>query len=546
MDPNPESVVTRTRPVVAGSWIAYDVANTVYHATVTWLLGPYVLSRFDDTTWFGATLTISMIVAGVCTPFFAAIADRTGKSLSYLIGATLLCIAAMFGLGGSAQLGGALGFGPGAVFALLMVAFGIANFGHQTALVFYNSLLPSVASGKRIGLVSGLGIGLGYIAVLGTLAVLLPLSEAQGPEAAFHWASAAFLLLALPCFFVVREKRVLTREEVTKKLLAERARSVFGTIRGLPKNRNMMWFLIGNFMAVDVLNTAIIYFAAYSLSVFGGQEITLFSSHFDLRLHVPALSDAVAQPGAVHFLTIIGLVLNSLALVWGIAAGWMSDKKGALPVLRTCVVVLALALFGGIAFAGNGLKPSEVKDLKEASLAVPRGSIAPDGTPPEKLRTFAEGHEARVVAADHQMAADLWKAVPAERREHWGADAAPPPYYVIERDPPPPWLPTIYVISIAIFGSLGLAGTWSAGRKLLLDLAPREQVGEYFGLYGITNKLSVLASLIFGAVMEYVSPAAAMGTQVVFALIALAVLSLVRLPKAGAVGPGMPIPKQAA
>ncbi len=46
-------------------------------------------------------------------------------------------------------------------------------------------------------------------------------------------------------------------------------------------------------------------------------------------------------------------------------------------------------------------------------------------------------------------------------------------------------------------GAFAIAGIWTAGRKRLIEMAPPAQLGEYFGLYGLTTKISVLGSLLF-------------------------------------------------
>lgn len=53
------------------------------------------------------------------------------------------------------------------------------------------------------------------------------------------------------------------------------------------------------------------------------------------------------------------------------------------------------------------------------------------------------------------------------------------------------------VVVLGTFGAFGLAGIWTAGRALLVRLAPAEKVGEYFGMYGLTLKVSVFGSLLF-------------------------------------------------
>ena len=70
-----------------------------------------------------------------------------------------------------------------------------------------------------------------------------------------------------------------------------------------------------------------------------------------------------------------------------------------------------------------------------------------------------------------------------------------------------------YVLTLVLFGAMGLAGIWTAGRKVLLSLAPRDRVGEFFGLYGVTMKLSVVGALTFGLVADSLGMKAALLTQ---------------------------------
>ena len=51
-------------------------------------------------------------------------------------------------------------------------------------------------------------------------------------------------------------------------------------------------------------------------------------------------------------------------------------------------------------------------------------------------------------------------------------------------------------------GAFAIAGIWTAGRKVLLELVPAERVGEFFGLYGLTTKVSVIGSLAFSIVAD--------------------------------------------
>jgi MFS-type transporter involved in bile tolerance (Atg22 family) len=53
------------------------------------------------------------------------------------------------------------------------------------------------------------------------------------------------------------------------------------------------------------------------------------------------------------------------------------------------------------------------------------------------------------------------------------------------------------IVFLGTFGAFGLAGIWTAGRALLVRIAPKEKIGEYFGMYGLTLKVSVFGSLLF-------------------------------------------------
>jgi UMF1 family MFS transporter len=63
--------------------------------------------------------------------------------------------------------------------------------------------------------------------------------------------------------------------------------------------------------------------------------------------------------------------------------------------------------------------------------------------------------------------------------------------------------PYVLIPTILVLGSGGLAGVWVAGRKFVLDVAPPGKVGALFGLYGVTQKLSVLSCTLFAAMADW-------------------------------------------
>lgn len=433
--------LNRTPFVPATAWILYDLANTVYAATLTFVFFPWLGEHFHTRTLQGVVNSASMVAAGLCVPVFAALADRTGRCRGYLVFATLVCIGAMacFGLSESA--------------APLMAAFFVANFTYNASLVFYNALLPSVAADKSQGLVSGFGVGLGYLGTILTLVIMLK-AQAVGEAIGFPLdhgrtmilLAGLFLVFALPSFFLVRERRNTPKEAFSGALVRRQARQVLQTLKGLPKDRAVMWFLLGNFFCVDVLNTAIAFFGDLTMKTFAepiaAGEVTLFGF-------------TISEPKELAF--VAGLALNLLALVFGVTLGFLTDRLGSLRVLRFS----ALCLVGGLTGAAFTLGQSALG----------------------------------------------------------------------------------YVVAICGLGGLGLSGIWTAGRKLLIDLSPRDRVGEYFGLYGITTKLSVLGSAIFGILKDQVTRLSgddllgwqvALGAQVVPLTLGLIFLAKVKVrPRTG-------------
>ncbi|MBX3464435.1 MAG: MFS transporter [Planctomycetes bacterium] len=398
------------------AWVLYDLANTVYAATLTFVFVPFLKTELGGLAAQGAVNFASMALAGLLVPLLGALADHTARTHRYLALATSACIAAMAGW--------SFGGGP-----WLLGCFFVANLAYNTSLLFYNALLPAVAPAGRAGRISGLGVGFGYLGTIVVLAVLLPL--AIGDRTRFLVAAALFLGLALPCLVLVRDRRRPHAGSARGSLRAALA-SLATALRGLPRHRPLLWFLLGNFCLVDVLNTAVLFFADFTTAVF---QDALDAG----TLH---LLGATVQ-GRTGLLMVMGLCLNGLALAFGIGLGGWTDRA-PLRVLRASALALLGALVGGAVFGG----------------------------------TSALG----------------------------------------------------YLLTLVGLGAMGLAGIQTAGRKVVVVLAPPAQTGQYFGLYGITTKLSVVGALVYGLVADAFGSRPAMLVQAVPLLLGLGCLAMVRLP----------------
>jgi len=54
-----------------------------------------------------------------------------------------------------------------------------------------------------------------------------------------------------------------------------------------------------------------------------------------------------------------------------------------------------------------------------------------------------------------------------------------------------------------LLGGPGVAGLWVAGRKWVVQLAPKGDVGTLFGFYGMSNKLSLLNMVLFTLLADW-------------------------------------------
>lgn len=70
-------------------------------------------------------------------------------------------------------------------------------------------------------------------------------------------------------------------------------------------------------------------------------------------------------------------------------------------------------------------------------------------------------------------------------------------------------------------GAFSLAAVWTAARKRVVELSPAGEIGEYFGLYNLTTKISVASSLVFSLLADRFGFQAALLSQAVPAALGL-------------------------
>ena len=284
-------------PPVLG-WILYDFANTIFSfVVVTRYFGDWIVNeRGQPDVYVGlmsAAVSVALVVA---LPAIGARADRRARHKPILIAFTLLSVLATALLGVVEPV------------LLALIVGGVATFGFNAADSQYHPLLGVVAPERRRGRVSGTAVAVGYLGTLTALFSLGAIVEDGEAQKAFLPAAVLFGLFALPCFFLVRERRTPpppdgSREGPFHQLVAALRRA-----RRAPHGR----LLLARFLYVDAIATVIQFLTVYARRTgdFDGDKI-------DVLLAVSTVASIAAAIGAGLLAERIGakrVILGTLVL----------------------------------------------------------------------------------------------------------------------------------------------------------------------------------------------------------------------------------------
>ncbi|MEO6458553.1 MAG: MFS transporter, partial [Chloroflexia bacterium] len=250
----------RISPLAVWSWVFYDFANTIFSINVVSTYFPLLVKeRGQNDAVYAYPMSAALLFVALLMPVLGAMSDRNGRRMPWLISLTLLCIAMTGVMGLVSDLW------------LVIGAFVIASIGYQTALVFYDALLPSVSTMLNWGKVSGLGVGLGYAGALAGLTAVTYLIGDNSSQEAFLPTALLFLIFAIPCFLFVRDKRLNVDRKVSSDSISWRgyATQLWRTLQDTRRVPGLFTFLVANFFYSDALNTVIIAMSIYSTEVIG-------------------------------------------------------------------------------------------------------------------------------------------------------------------------------------------------------------------------------------------------------------------------------------
>ena len=331
------------------SWAFYDFANTIFSMNVISLyfaLWVTVDHGGQDILYSGA-LSISMIAVAVSAPIFGVISDQTGRRRFPLAFLTIISVFATVLIGQTNQLWVGL------------LLFIIANYCYQSALVFYNGMLPNVARKSSVGIISGYGVSLGYFGAIAGLLIVEPFVTIASRSAAFLPTGILFLIFAIPCFLFVKD----SNQNIFPVNIGQAFITLKKTIANASDNQILLNFFVVHFLVLDVVNTIIAFMSVYANKVIGldDKQITSF----------------------LIFSTVFAM-LGSLLI------GWLVKYKGTTFAYWTVLWFWLTSLFLIIVSSGETLfwMAGSLAGLGIGGVWVVSRTIVIELSPPEKIGEF--------------------------------------------------------------------------------------------------------------------------------------------------------------
>ncbi|MDE0166796.1 MAG: MFS transporter [Bryobacterales bacterium] len=353
------------------AWAMYDWANSAFATTIMAAVLPvyyHQVAAVDlpenlRTAYWGYTQTVALVIVAFLSPVLGAAADSLGAKKSFLR------FFISFGFAGCL----ALWFATQGRWLFASIAFIVGNIGFAAADVFYESLLPHIASPQEIDRVSTAGYALGYVGGGLLLAVQLAwitspqtfgLSDgAVGSRLAFVSVAIWWVLFSIPLFRTVKEPTHDGKGMATLGGgLSDGFQQLAATFREIRRYREAFWFLLAFWLYNDGIITIVKMAAIYGAEIGIGQ------------------TDLI---GAL-------LVVQFLGIPCTFAFGTLAERIGA-----KRAIMMSLVVYTGISVLGYYMSTAMHFWILACAVAVVQGgsqalsrSLFATLIPPEKSSQF--------------------------------------------------------------------------------------------------------------------------------------------------------------
>ena len=323
---------TGARPLGVAGWCLYDWANS----SVNTVIGTFVFAVYfaagvvgDETrgsALWSTMVGVSGLAVAVCSPILGAVADHLGRRKPWLFVLMVMTVV-------PTALLWFVTPDPASIWLALVLAF-FATSALELGTVFYNAMLPGVAPPHKTGRVSGWAWGAGYAGGLACLAVALlglvglgettpwlplPTDNSENIRATALLVALWFSLFCLPLFVFTPDQPptgLSTRTAIRRGL-----RSLAQTLRGLPKHRDVLWFLVASALYRDAIITITAVGGLYAAGTFGMgfDEIIVFAIGLNVTAGLGAAAFAWVDdwlgPKRTILISLVGLMVTGAPII---------------------------------------------------------------------------------------------------------------------------------------------------------------------------------------------------------------------------------------
>lgn len=312
------------------SWALYDWANSAFATTVMAAFFSIFFSSYWSldqdssvtTFWLGIANSLESLVVAILAPVLGAVADSGGYRKRFLVFFSFL----------GALLTGTLAMVHAGAWLAAMFVYVIACVGFAGANIFYDALLPAVASEKKVDFVSALGYSLGYIGggllfLINVLMYLFPAVFGLPDDGGVAAVKASFVMVAVWWIVFTIPLMLFVKEDAPVRRLSagQAVRKGFGdvvyTLRSLRRLRMTGLFLVAFWCYIDGVDTIIRMAVDYGTS-----------------LGFPSESLIVA-------LLITQFVAFPAALAYNIFGRKIGQKKAILAAISAYAVISCIGFF---------------------------------------------------------------------------------------------------------------------------------------------------------------------------------------------------------
>lgn len=306
-------------------WVMYDWANSAFVTTVVAAVLPVYYSSVaastmpanEATARWAFTTTIALVIVALMSPVLGAMADFSGAKKRYFtyfvaLGATGTALLILVGTGD---------------WLLASLCYIVGSIGASGSFVFYDSLLPHIASSDEIDQVSSRGYAMGYFGGGIMLAINLAMIM-FAPENLTEWMSRiSFFMVAIwwvvftfPLWRHVPEppRRIQKGEENLNPIQASFKR-LYLTFKDINRYKELMKFIVAFWLYNNGIGTII-----YMATIYG-TELGFSST------------------------TTIGtlLMVQFVAIPFAFLFGWLGKKMGTKRAILLSITVYALIAIAG-------------------------------------------------------------------------------------------------------------------------------------------------------------------------------------------------------